>query len=84
MSLFGMPAVGQAVFGNGLLGLGIGIVAVGLASFKLLLDFDFIERGAEYEAPKYMEWYGAFALMVTLIWLYTEILNLLARLQDRR
>ena len=46
-------------------------------------DFDFIERGAESQAPKYMEWYGAFGLMVTLVWLYIEILRLLAKLNRR-
>ncbi len=59
-------------------------VAIGLASMNLLLDFDFIEMQSERGAPKYLEWYGAFALMVTLIWLYMEILRLLAKLQDRR
>lgn len=60
------------------------IVVVAVAAFSLLLDFDFIDQGARYEAPKYMEWYGAFGLMVTLIWLYLEILRLLMKLQDRR
>ena len=50
-----------------------------IAALNLVLDFDFIERGAEYGAPKYMEWYGAFGLMVTLIWLYLEMLRLLAK-----
>ena len=57
---------------------------VGLAAFNLLLDFDFIEKAAYAGAPKYMEWYGAFGLMVTLVWLYLEILRLLAKLADRR
>ena len=51
---------------------------------NLVLDFDFIEKGAESGAPKYMEWYGAFGLMITLIWLYIEILNLLMKLRSRR
>jgi len=55
-----------------------------IAALNLVLDFDFIEEGAEMGAPKYMEWYGAFGLLVTLIWLYIEILRLLAKLQDRR
>lgn len=63
--------------------LGINILMVVFAAFKLLLDFDFIERGAEYQAPKYMEWYGAFGLVVTLAWLYYEILKLLARIANR-
>ena len=60
-----------------------GFVVV-IAALNLVLDFDFIEEGAEMGAPKYMEWYGAFGLLVTLIWLYLEILRLLAKLQDRR
>ena len=55
-----------------------------IAALNLVLDFDFIEEGAEKGAPKYMEWYGAFGLMVTLIWLYLEILRLLAKLSSRR
>jgi uncharacterized YccA/Bax inhibitor family protein len=66
------------------LSIGFSVFVVGLAAFNLLLDFDFIERGARSSAPKYMEWYGAFGLMVTLIWLYLEILRLLRKLQDRR
>jgi uncharacterized YccA/Bax inhibitor family protein len=66
------------------LGIGFSLLVVGLAAFNLLLDFDFIERGAYYQAPKYMEWYGAFGLMVTLIWLYLEILRLLRKLADQR
>ena len=60
-----------------------GFVVV-IAALNLVLDFDFIEEGAEMGAPKYMEWYGAFGLLVTLIWLYLEILRLLAKLYDRR
>ena len=60
----------------------IGVVVI--AALNLVLDFDFIEEGAESGAPKYMEWYGAFGLMVTLIWLYLEILRLLAKLSSRR
>ena len=58
-------------------GIGFSLFVVGLAAFNLLLDFDFIEKAAATSAPKYMEWYGAFGLMVTLIWLYLEILRLL-------
>jgi uncharacterized YccA/Bax inhibitor family protein len=71
-------------FSSGPIGIVFSLFVVGLAAFNLLLDFDFIERGARYEAPKFLEWYGAFGLMVTLIWLYIEILNLLRKLQDRR
>lgn len=64
--------------------IGFSIVVVIIAALNLVLDFDFIEEGAEKGAPKYMEWYGAFGLLVTLIWLYLEILRLLAKLNSRR
>ena len=60
------------------------LFVVVIASLNLVLDFDFIEEGVEKGAPKYMEWYGAFGLLVTLIWLYLEILRLLAKLNSRR
>lgn len=63
--------------------IGISLVVVVIAALNLLLDFDFIEKGAEYGAPKYLEWYGAFGLTVTLVWLYLEILKLLARIANR-
>ena len=66
------------------LSIGFSIVVVIIAALNLVLDFDFIEEGAEKGAPKYMEWYGAFGLLVTLIWLYLEILRLLAKLNSRR
>lgn len=69
---------------SGPLGIGFSLFVVVIASLNLVLDFDFIEKGAEYNAPKYMEWYGAFGLLVTLIWLYIEILRLLAKLNSRR
>lgn len=72
------------VFSSSPLGIGFSLLVVGLAAFNLLLDFDFIEKAAYVGAPKYMEWYGAFGLMVTLIWLYLEVLRLLAKLSDRR
>jgi uncharacterized YccA/Bax inhibitor family protein len=64
---------------SGLMGIGFSLLVVGLAALNLVLDFDLIERGAAQGAPKYMEWYGAFALMVTLVWLYMEILRLLSK-----
>mgnify|MGYP001185191279 CR=1 FL=1 len=82
LSLFGMPMT--MFHGNGLLSIGLSLVVVGIAALNLVMDFDFIEQGAEQGAPKYMEWYAAFGLMVTLIWLYIEILRLLAKLQSRR
>lgn len=66
------------------LSIGISLVIVVVAALNLILDFDFIERGAAEGAPKYMEWYGAFGLMVTLIWLYLELLRLLAKLASSR
>lgn len=63
------------------LGIGFSIVVVCLAALFLLLDFDMIEKGVEAKAPKYMEWYSAFALLVTLVWLYLEILRLLSKLR---
>lgn len=69
---------------SGLIGIGFSVFVVAIAALNLVLDFDFIEQGAESGAPKYMEWYGAFGLMVTLVWLYIEILHLLAKLQGRR
>jgi uncharacterized YccA/Bax inhibitor family protein len=70
--------------GSGLLGIGFSVVVVIVAALNLVLDFDFIESGVSDGAPKYMEWYGAFGLIVTLVWLYLEILRLLAKLNSRR
>lgn len=61
------------------LGIALSVVFAGVAAMNLILDFDLIERGAQQGAPKYMEWYGGFALLMTLVWLYLEILRLLAR-----
>ncbi len=68
---------------SGLMGIGFSLFVVVIAALNLVLDFDFIESGAEQGAPKHMEWYGAFGLMVTLVWLYLEILRLLSKLQSR-
>ena len=68
---------------NGPVGIIISLVIVVVASLNLVLDFDFIEKGAEQGAPKYMEWYASFGLMVTLIWLYLEMLRLLSKLSSR-
>ena len=67
-----------------LISIGISLFIVIIASLNLVMDFDFIEEGAEKGAPKYMEWYGAFGLLVTLVWLYLEILRLLAKLNSRK
>lgn len=72
------------IHGSGTFGIIFSLFVVVIAALNLVLDFDFIEEAAERGAPKYMEWYGAFGLMVTLIWLYLEILRLLAKLQQRR
>lgn len=66
----------------GLFGIGFSVVVVIIAALNLVLDFDLIERGAEAGAPRYMEWFAAFALMVTLVWLYIEILRLIAKLRS--
>lgn len=69
--------------GSSNLSIGISLVVVGIAALNLVLDFAFIERASAQGAPKYMEWYGAFGLMVTLIWLYIEILRLLSKVASR-
>ena len=66
-----------------LMSIGISLLIICIAALNLVLDFDYIEDGAEKGAPKYLEWYGAFSLMVTLIWLYLEILRLLAKIRGR-
>lgn len=68
---------------TGLVGILISVAIVVVAALNLVLDFDFIEKGVEQRAPKYMEWYGAFGLMVTLVWLYFEILRLLSKLRSK-
>ncbi len=81
MGFFGasMPFIHE----SGWLGIGFSAVVVVVAALNLVLDFDFIETGVEQGAPKYMEWYAAFGLLVTLIWLYLEMLRLLSKLQSR-
>ena len=71
------------IHSNGLLGIGFSLAVVAIAALNLVLDFDFIEQAAEQGAPKYLEAYGAFSLLVTLIWLYLEILRLLTKLYSR-
>ena len=72
-----------AVNGSGVVGIGFSLFVVIIAALNLVLDFDMIESGVQGGAPKYMEWYGAFGLMVTLIWLYLEILRLLGKVRRR-
>jgi len=69
---------------SSLLGIGFSLFVVVIAALNLLLDFDMIEQGVAAGAPKFMEWYGAFGLLVTIVWLYLEILRLLSKLGDRR
>lgn len=82
LGFFGIevPKIYQA----GPIGIAFSLLVVGIAALNLILDFDLIERGAAQGAPKFMEWYGGFAVMVTLIWLYLEILRLLSKLRSRR
>lgn len=82
LSLFGVNLT--MLHDSGPLSIGISIVIVAVAAFSLLIDFNFIEKASQAGAPKYMEWYGAFALMVTIIWLYLEILKLLAKFAGNR
>jgi uncharacterized YccA/Bax inhibitor family protein len=72
-----------SVNGSGIVGIGFSLIVVGVAALNLVLDFDFIESGARMGAPKYMEWYGAFGIMVTLVWLYLEIVRLLTKVRGR-
>lgn len=81
LGLFGIKI--PYIHESGLIGIGFSLFVIVVAALNLVLDFDFIESGVEAGAPKYMEWYGAFGLMVTLVWLYIEFLRLLAKLQSR-
>jgi len=81
MSFFGASI--PLIHGATPFGIGFSVVVVAIAALNLILDFDFIERGSDYGLPQYMEWYAAFGLMVTLIWLYLEILRLLAKTRRR-
>ena len=92
IGLLYMVNIGMLMFGggegigfihsSGLMGIGFSLVVVAIAALNLVLDFDFIEQGSENGLPKHMEWFGAFSLMVTLVWLYLEILRLLAKLKN--
>ena len=82
MTAFGGGSGIGFIHSNGLMGIGFSLFVVGIAALNLVLDFDFIEQGSENGLPKYMEWFGAFSLMVTLVWLYLEILRLLAKIRS--
>jgi uncharacterized YccA/Bax inhibitor family protein len=81
LGLFGFRFL--AVNGSGPIGIAFSLFVVAIAALNLVLDFDFIEQGVNFGAPKYMEWYGAFGIMVTLVWLYLEILRLLSKMRSR-
>ncbi|HUX43326.1 MAG TPA: Bax inhibitor-1/YccA family protein [Terracidiphilus sp.] len=72
-----------SINGSGIIGIGFSLFVCAIAALNLVLDFDFIEQGVKYGAPKYMEWYGAFGIMVTMVWLYLEILRLLSKINQR-
>ena len=82
MMVFGGGSGIGFIHSNGLIGIGFSLFVVAIAALNLVLDFDFIEQGSENGLPKHMEWFGAFSLMVTLVWLYLEILRLLAKLRS--
>jgi uncharacterized YccA/Bax inhibitor family protein len=81
LGIFGMNV--PFIHGNGIIGIGISGFIVVIAALNLVLDFDFIEHGVEQGAPKFMEWRAALGLMITLVWLYVEILHLLSKLRSR-
>lgn len=81
LSFFGVQV--PFIYGNGIAGIVFSLFVIGVAALNFVLDFDFIDRATARGAPKYMEWYGAFALMVTMIWLYIEFLRLLSKLRSR-
>ena len=86
-----MVSIVLRIFGSGVpfihdagpIGIGFSLLVVGIAAFNLLLDFDFMERGVRMGAPRYMEWYAGFGLILTLVWLYLELLRLLSKLRSR-
>tara|TARA_Y100000590_G_scaffold331531_1_gene376709 strand:- start:174 stop:914 length:741 start_codon:yes stop_codon:yes gene_type:complete len=84
MSFFGGSLSFLSIENASLMSIGFSLFVVIIASLNLVLDFDFIEEASESNVPKYMEWYATFGLLITLIWLYLEILRLLAKLQSRR
>jgi len=81
LSFFGMTP--SFIYQGGVLGIVFSLIVVAVAALNLIIDFDAIEQGAARGAPKYMEWYGSFALMVTLVWLYVEFLRLLSKIRER-
>ncbi|MGB0083678.1 MAG: Bax inhibitor-1/YccA family protein [Terracidiphilus sp.] len=80
LSMFHISAF-SSVYGSGRIGIGFSLFVVAIAALNLVLDFDFVEQGVTVGAPKYMEWYAAFGIMVTLVWLYLEMLRLLSKMR---
>ena len=83
LSLFGGPQI-PYIHGSGPIGIGFSLLVIGLGALCLAADFDFIERGVENGAPKELEWRAVFGLLVTVVWIYLEMLRLLAKIQSRR
>lgn len=83
LSLVGMGDVMSSIHSSGPIGIGFSLVVVGIASFRLVADLQMVQDAANSQSPKYMEWYSGFALLVTLVWLYVEVLRLLAKLRGR-
>jgi uncharacterized YccA/Bax inhibitor family protein len=81
LSFFGIRA--PLIHDNSWIGIGFTLAVVIIAALNLVVDFDFIEKGVASGAPRYMEWYAAFGILVTLVWLYVELLRLLAKLRSR-
>ncbi|MDE7033475.1 MAG: Bax inhibitor-1/YccA family protein, partial [Mucispirillum sp.] len=81
LSFFGIRP--EWFYGNSTLSIGINAVIIVVAALNLILDFDFIEKGSSMNMPKYMEWYAAFGLILTIIWLYLEILRILSKIKSR-
>lgn len=82
LGFFGVHFI--TINGAGPIGILFSLFVVGIAALNLVLDFDFVEQGVSYGVPKYMEWYAAFGIMVTLVWLYLEMLRLLSKINSRR
>ena len=71
------------IHGNGIIGIGFSAVVLGIAALNLILDFDLVENSIVARAPKYMEWFAAFSLLITIVWIYMELLRLLSKLRSR-
>jgi uncharacterized YccA/Bax inhibitor family protein len=81
MGCFGLHA--PMIYNTGMIGIGFSLFVTAIAAFNLFIDFNFIDRSVQQGAPKYMEWYGAFGLMLTLVWMYLEMLRLMSKLSRR-